>query len=112
MDERSQFHPVTVQWQMPDKKIGWIPLTRSPMIDATADKSGILVSAFGDVSFRIFAPGSTSDQVTKVKWTLPGLTVHTDGGAQGFTSEQNGPFIDVKITGLTEMKMKFDHAGE
>jgi hypothetical protein len=112
VDARSQLHPVTVQWQMPDKRIGWIALTRSPMIDATADKSGIDISAFGDVSFRIFAPGATCNQVTKVKWTLPGLTVHIDGGAQGFTSEQNGPFVDVKITGLTEMKMKFDRAGE
>ena len=112
VDAHSQLHPVTVQWQTPEKRIGWIQLTRCPMIDATADKSGIDISANGDVSFRIFAPGATTAQVTKDKWLLPGLTVYLDGGATNFAAEQNGPFVDVKITGMTEIKMTFDRPGE
>jgi hypothetical protein len=112
VDARSQLHPVTVQWQTPGNKIGWIQLTRCPMIDATADQSGILISATGDVSFRIFAPGASSTQAAQEKWSLPGLTVRVATDAKSFSSDQDGPYLDVKYTSMTQMKLSFDHPGE
>ena len=105
VDARSQFHPVTAQWQAPNGTIGWIQLTRCPMIDASADESGVSISADGDVSFRIFAPGGTTSQAEKEQWTLAGLTVHVSSDAKNFSAEQNGPFVDVKYAGMTKMTL-------
>lgn len=111
VDEHSQFHPVTVQWQAPGR-IGWIQLTRCPMIDAEATKSGIAISANGDVSFRIFAPNLTSDSAKSGEWTLPGLTVHVDTDAKNFTAEQHGQFVDVTYTAMTKMNLSFTQTGK
>lgn len=112
VDARSQMHPATVQWQAPGGKIGWIQLTRCPMIDASADKSGIVITASGDVSFRLSAPGVAATQAAENKWSLPGLTVHVTTDAKGFTATQNGPFVDVDYKGMTQMKLAIDHPGE
>ena len=105
VDARSQFHPVTVQWQMPSGKIGWIQLTRCPPIDASADKKHIVISATGDVSFRIFAPGMSSRDLRGGRWTLPGLAVHIATDSKGFTVEQQGHFFDLKYAGITKMNV-------
>jgi hypothetical protein len=107
----SQFHPVTVQWQAPGK-IGWIQLTRCPMIDASADKDGIVITAAGDVSFRISAPGATADNAKAGDWTLPGLTVHVDSDAKSFAAEQHGAFVDVTYTAMTRMTLTVKPAQE
>lgn len=112
VDARSQFHPVTVQWQAPGGKIGWIQLTRCPPIDASADKSGITISATGDVSFRLSAPGVASAKVTGDLWTLPGLTVRVKSDASSFTAAEHGPFLDVEYKGITRMTLSVAHPGE
>ena len=112
VDARSQFHPVTVQWQLPGGKIGWIELTRCPMIDATAGQSGIVISATGDVSFRIFAPGTAASQAARDQWTLPGLSVQIASDARNFSATKDGPFVDVKYAAMTQMKLTFGHQGE
>lgn len=112
VDARSQFHPVTVQWQATNGKIGWIQLTRCPMIDATADQRGISISANGDVSFRIDAPDAAANHVVKEHWTLSGLTVHVDSDAKNFTAEQNGPFVEVKYSGITRMTLRMEPTAE
>jgi hypothetical protein len=112
VEAASQFHPVTAQWQTPDGKIGWIRLTRCPKIDAAADKKGIVITADGDVSFRISAPGLTSGNAREKQWTLPGLTVHVDADSKGFTVEQHGQFVDVTYTGMTKMTITFNPQGE
>jgi hypothetical protein len=105
VDARSQFHPVTVQWQAPGGKIGWIQLTRCPPIDASASKSGILISAAGDVSFRIEAPGIAAGNLTADQWSLPGLEVQVKSDAKNFSATRNGPFFDVEYKGITEMNL-------
>ncbi len=112
VDARSQFHPVTVQWQAPNGKIGWIQLTRCPPIDASADKSGITISAAGDVSFRLSAPNVASAQVTGDQWSLPGLIVRVKSDAHSFTSAQHGPFLDVEYKGITRMTLTMARPGE
>jgi hypothetical protein len=111
VDGASQFHPVTVHWQAPGK-IGWIQLTRCPKIDATADKRGIVITADGDVSFRISAPSFAPGNAKAGEWTLPGLTVHVDTDSKGFAAEQHGQFVDVTYTGMTKMTMTFNLQGE
>jgi hypothetical protein len=104
----SQFHAVTAQWQATSDKIGWLMLTRSPLIDAAADKKGIDISATGDVSFRISAPGLVAANVKSAEWTLPGLTVRVNTDSKGFTAEQHGKFVDLTYTGMTKMKLVFN----
>jgi hypothetical protein len=111
VDARSQFHPVTVQWQTPNGKIGWIQLTRCPMIDAGADKTGISISAIGDVSFRIDAPGARASQVTEEQWPLRGLRIQVSSDAKGFSAVQNGRFVDVTYTGMTRMHLSMEPVG-
>jgi hypothetical protein len=100
-----------VQWQAPGK-IGWIQLTRCPMIDAEATKNGITISANGDVSFRIFAPNVAAPNAKTNEWTLPGLTVHVDTDAKNFTAQQQGQFVDVTYTAMTKMNLTFTQPGE
>jgi hypothetical protein len=82
------------------------------MIDAAADKNGIVISANGDVSFRISAPGVTAANAKSKQWTLPGLTVHVDSDAKDFTAEQQGPFVDVKYTAMTKMTLTIERPSE
>jgi hypothetical protein len=109
---QSQFHPVTVQWQAPGGKIGWIQLTRCPVIDAAADKGGIVISTAGDVSFRISAPSVASSDATEVQWNLPGLTVNVKSDAKSFTAAKDGPFVDIEYKGVTTMVLTLARRGE
>ena len=111
VDARSQFHPVTVQWQAPGR-IGWIQLTRCPPIDASADEKGILITAAGDVSFRVSAPGIKASDAKSSEWTLPGLTVHVQTDSKGFTAEQHGEFVDLKYSGMSRMKLTIKPSGK
>lgn len=108
VDGQSQFHPVTVQWQMPDGKIGWIQLTRTPPIDASAKEGEIVISAAGDVSFRIYAPGTTADQLQQKLWTLPGLTVRVTADAKSFSAHGGDLVSEMNYTGITHMILAID----
>jgi hypothetical protein len=112
VDAHSQFHPVTMQWRAPNGKIGWIQLTRCPAIDASADESGITISAAGDVSFRLSAPGIADAEVSGDQWRLPGLTVQVKSDAKSFTAVQHGPFVDVEYKGMTRMTLTAMGSGE
>jgi len=112
VDARSQFHPVTVQWQSARDKIGWIQLTRCPAIDAAAEKGGIVISAAGNVSFRISAPGVIASDLAAGKWTLPGLTIQVKSDAKSFSATQRGPFVDVEYNGITQMTLTMPGDGD
>lgn len=88
----SQFHPATIQWRMPSGEIGWIKVTRSPRIDAEADRSGLSLQTDGDITLRVYA-GKQHALIEGTMWKLPGLmiTVETDG--KGF-SVVKGPDCD------------------
>ena len=112
VDTRSQFHPMTVQWQASNGKVGWIQLTRCPAIDAAADKGGIVISAVGDITFRISAPGIVPANLATDKWTLPGLTVQVKSDAKNFSAAQRGPYVDVEYKGMTQMTITMSDSGE
>jgi hypothetical protein len=110
VDAQSQFHPVTVQWQMPGGKIGWIQLTRTPPIDASAKKGEIAITAGGDVSFRIYAPGVSAGQLQQKMWTLPGLKVRVTADAKNFVAQGENGLSDVTYTGMTHMILSIDQS--
>jgi hypothetical protein len=112
VDTRSQFHPVTLQWQTPSGKIGWVQLTQCPPIDASAQQKEIVISAAGDVSFRISAPGTASSDVRQNQWTLPGLTVRVATDSKDFTVQQHGHFVDLKYAGISKMTLIIDRPGD
>jgi hypothetical protein len=110
VDGASQFHPVTAQWQMPGGKIGWIQLTQTPPIDASATRGQLVITASGDVHFRIFAPGVSSAQLEEKMWTLPGLKVHVTTDAKGYTVQADKQFFEVAYTGMTKMTLDIDQS--
>jgi hypothetical protein len=112
VDAHSQFHPVTMQWQTPSGKIGWVQLTQSPPIDASADEKEIVISAAGDVGFRISAPGTTSSDVRLDQWIFPGLTVHVSTDSKDFTVQQHGQFIELKYARMTKMRLAINRSGD
>ena len=69
--QRSQFHPATVQWRTPSGEIGWVRLVESPMIDATADKQGLTISATGTIRLRIHAKGHGAGEDQRKEWDCP-----------------------------------------
>ena len=81
----SQFHPATVHWRMPSGEIGWIEVTRSSMIDVTADREGIGIQTDGDVTFRIHA-GKQEGALVDKRWKLPGLTVEVETDGHDFSA--------------------------
>jgi hypothetical protein len=85
VDAQSQFHPATVQWQMPGGQI--------------------VITASGDVSFRIYAPGLTSDQLQPKAWTLPGLNVRVAADAKNFTVHSENGLGEITYTGITRMTL-------
>jgi hypothetical protein len=108
VDGTSQFHPVTAQWQMPGGKIGWIQLTQTPPIDASATKGKIVITASGDLQFRIFAPGIAPQQLQEKMWALPGLNVRVAADAKAFTVHPDKQFFQAAYTGMTKMTLDFD----
>jgi hypothetical protein len=95
---------------MPGGKIGWIQLTQTPPIDASATQGQIVITASGDVHFRIFAPGVSSEQLLEKMWTLPGLNVRVTADAKGFTVHADKQFFEVAYTGMTKMTLDIDQS--
>lgn len=105
---RTQFHPATAHWTMPSGEIGWLKVTRSPMIDASADTDGLTLKTDGDVTLRVYA-GAPVPTLDAKNWRLPGMsiTIETDGRA--FTSTRPRDCedcLDVTYTGVHTLRMK------
>jgi hypothetical protein len=101
----TQFHPATVQWRTPSGQIGWIRLVQSPMIDASADKEGLTISATGTIRLRLHAKQMAPDKVTEKEWSMPGLQVTVISDAKGFTTEPTEDGIDLIYSDMTSMKL-------
>jgi hypothetical protein len=89
----SQFHPATVHWRMPSGEIGWIKVTRSPMIDAEADRGGIGIQTDGDLTLRIYAGGRQGAFADNI-WKLPGLTVEVNTDGHDFSATKSADCED------------------
>jgi hypothetical protein len=104
----SQFHPVTLHWKMPSGEIGWINLTRSPIIDAEADRSGISIQTGGDITLRIYT-GKLSPSLEEKIWKLPGLTIAIHSDSQGFSVAKGTDCTDCEDVTLKSVhKLRMD----
>lgn len=101
----TQFHPATVQWRTPSGQIGWIRLVQSPMIDASADKQGLTISATGTIRLRLHAKQMAPDKITEKEWSLPGLQVSVISDAKKFSTEPTEDGIDLIYSDMTSMKL-------
>jgi hypothetical protein len=101
----TQFHPATVQWRTPSGEIGWVRLMQSPMIDATADKQGLTISATGTVRLRIHAKDIVQTKISQTAWELPGLHVAVSSDAKTFSMEKAGDAIDLVYVAMTGMRL-------
>jgi hypothetical protein len=101
----TQFHPATVQWRTPSGEIGWVRLMQSPMIDATADKQGLTISATGTVRLRIHAKDMVQTKISATVWELPGLHVAVSSDAKNFSAEKAGDAIDLVYVAMTGMRL-------
>ena len=106
----SQFHAATVQWQTPSGEIGWIQLVQCPIIDATADKDGLTLSASGTLRWRIHAKGLVPVKIGQGGWTLPGLGVRVTTDATSFSMENAVDAVDLVYSGVTAMRMEIQPA--
>jgi len=106
----SQFHPVTIQWRTPSGEIGWVQLTKTPMIDATADPHGITISASGLVGFRIHAKGMAKDDIVAGDWKMPGLDVKVSSDVKSFSvmkaTGAADDSLDVVYPDITGMRLE------
>jgi hypothetical protein len=105
---KTQFHPVTVQWSMPDRTIGWIKITRSPNIDAVADPDGVSITTQGDVSFRVFT-GKNQFKINKTTWALPGFLAEIQTDARSFSTSHPsdcGDCEDMLYTGVRSIRLE------
>jgi hypothetical protein len=106
----SQFHAATVQWRTPSGEIGWIQLVQCPIIDATADKDGLTLSASGTLRWRIHAKGLVPVKIGQGGWTLPGLGVRVTTDATSFSMENAVDAVDLVYSGVTAMRMEIQPA--
>jgi hypothetical protein len=97
----SQFHPATIHWRTPSGEIGWVQLNQAPMIDATADKHGITISATGTIRIRIHAKGLDQAKVSTTEWDLPGFKVAVTADSKSFNKEINGDNLDITYSEIT-----------
>jgi len=103
---RTIFHPATVHWAMPGGEIGWILLREAPRVDARAAKGTLTVTAIGNSTWQIFAPGLKAEDVTRDRWVLPGLTVTVETDALDFAVTVREGGCDVQYREATTMVLR------
>jgi phage-related protein len=102
----SQFHPATIHWQMPSGDVGWIVLRQAAKLDARAEKNQLTITATGDAMFRIAAPAAVLEQVTRDRWSLPGLVVTITTDAQSWAVVRRQNYIEVTYGAATHFILK------
>ncbi len=98
---RTIFYPATIHWRPSTGAIGWVWLRDTPRIDARASKNTLTVTAIGDSIFRLSAPSLTAANLTRDRWTLPGLTVDVETDANGFTVTPSENFVEIQYREAT-----------
>ena len=58
------------------------------MIDASADKQGLTISATGTIRLRLHAKQMTPNKITEKEWSLPGLQVSVISDARSSAPNQ------------------------
>lgn len=97
-----QYRPATIHWRLPDGDIGWIALVEARDVNATASANRLVVRASGGGVFQAYV-GSAGVEVTRGKWTLPGLELQITTDAKHFASGRSGAEITLEYVGATEV---------
>ena len=61
----NQFHPFTAHWRAPDGTVAWLLLVKAPRVDARVEKDTATITAIGDATFRISAPGYNPERYSE-----------------------------------------------
>jgi hypothetical protein len=103
---RTIFHPATIHWALPGGEIGWVLLREAPRLDARAGGNSLTITAIGNATFQIFAPGLTAGRVTRDGWKLPGLNVTVETDALGFAITPRDGGFDVSYHEATRIVLR------
>ncbi len=103
---RSQFHPATVHWRLPDGGIGWIALRDGSRLNATAEPSTLLVDAVGNAVFHIHAPGAAIEDCSHDRWNLPGLDARVETDALRWSARMEGEVVAVSFEQATRITLR------
>jgi hypothetical protein len=103
---RNTFIPATVHWKTPGGDVGSIYLAEAPRVDARAQRDMLTISAIGDSTFRISAPGLEPKNVDRNTWTLPGLNVRVETDATGFNVSRGSGYVDVVYKDATKFVLR------
>jgi hypothetical protein len=103
---RNTFIPATVHWKMPGGDVGSIYLAEAPRVDARAQRDMLTISAIGDSTFRISAPGLEPKNVDRNTWTLPGVNVRVETDATGFNVSRGSGYVDVVYKDATKFVLR------
>lgn len=99
-----QFHPATIHWKSTANTISWIKLiytTVTTLVNAVAEKGELSISVLLqennelNVTFQIYAPGSSIDSIQAHLWQLPDLSVSVETNAHYVGTSFNGQSFDV-----------------
>lgn len=91
----NQFHPATMHWQTPDHDVGWMVLRSAPRVNARAAANSLTIDAIGTSIFRLSAPGLHARDLSRNRWSLPGLLVEIETDATGMQVVEGRGWVDV-----------------
>ncbi len=100
---RNNLIPATIHWNQ-----GHIYLAKAPRLDARAEKDTLHVSAIGDCTFRITAPGLSASSAARDVWKLPGLTIRVETDATGWETVAGEGFLDVTYKDATRYRLRIE----
>jgi hypothetical protein len=104
---RSQFHPATVHWRMPNGDVGWIKLIECPRVDVRAEKDKLsITSVAGNLRFRVHSPSANKEHLKRDRWQLPGLNVTLQTDANTSESSPVEDDIDVIYRNATNIALQ------
>jgi len=104
---RSQFHPATVHWRMPNGDVGWIRLIECPRVDVRAEKDKLsITSVAGNLRFRVHAPSANKEHLKRDRWQLPGLNVTLQTDANTSESSPVEDDLDVIYRNATNIALQ------
>ena len=87
-----QYHPVTMHWQTPDGRVGWMRMRHEGPVDARVEPGRLTIQGYVDplfaergtpahyeYTFELHLPGGLYiDSISPEQWRLPGLTIDVE----------------------------------
>ncbi|MFT3789464.1 MAG: hypothetical protein QM770_25330 [Tepidisphaeraceae bacterium] len=100
-DDHSQYRPATIHWRCADDSVGWLALVRGQRIQASAERSRLIVETAGGATFRVHAPNVGAASFSPNRWALSGLTLDVSTDSTSIEVAPHGSEVDVRLVGAT-----------